>query len=202
MGAGLLSYIDTGQSIFWFSDRRKPFWDFFFTWFTKVGEEPTYFLLAFVFLFVRFRSAALVGAVGIITTIVAFLLKTFFAHDRPILFFEKLGQLDLIQLIDGVHTVTGQTAFPSGHTMSGFALFGFLAFLLKRKKGLALLLFLIAFMVGLSRIYLVQHFLKDVYAGALVGTLIAIVLYLWQAKYPPDPAKRRIDRRFRFKRRG
>ncbi len=201
VGAYFLMRIQTGDFILYFSENRTPFGEFFFTWFTKVGEEPTYLALVFIFLFIRFRYAALVGATGIVTMIVSFGSKAFFGHDRPILFFEKLGNLDTVNLIDGVHTVTGQTSFPSGHTMSGFALFGILAFLLKEKNFLNFVCFIIALLIGISRIYLVQHFLKDIYVGATMGVVIALLLYWFQSKFPKNE-KNLIDRRIRFKKRA
>jgi membrane-associated phospholipid phosphatase len=41
-------------------------------------------------------------------------------------------------------------------------------------------------MAGASRIYLGQHFLEDVVAGAVLGSLIAFVLFtLHQLKFSP-----------------
>ena len=44
-------------------------------------------------------------------------------------------------------------------------------------------LFTIALIVGISRVYLVQHFLKDVYLGAIMGVLIAMGWYYIQARF-------------------
>ena len=132
--------------------------------------------------------------------IISFSSKAFFAHDRPILFFEKLGTLDTINLIDDVYEVTGQTSFPSGHTMSGFALFGILAFILGRKNLIGTLCFITALLIGISRIYLVQHFLKDIYLGAIMGSTIALYIYWFQSRYPINE-KKLLDRRINYKKR-
>jgi len=200
IGAYLLSQIETGDSVFFFSDNRTPERNFFFVWFTKVGELVTYLLLIIAFLFVRFRYSLLVALTGIITMIISFSSKAFFAHDRPILFFEKLGNLNSINLIEGVYEVTGQTSFPSGHTMSGFALFGILTFILGRKNLIGTLCFITALLIGISRIYLVQHFLKDVYLGAIMGSTIALCIYWFQSRFPINENKL-IDRRINYKKR-
>jgi len=73
-------------------------------------------------------------------------------------------------------------SFPSGHSTTGFALFGFLAYLLCRNTqnstyrklilvGAAILILLI----GFSRIYLGVHFLSDVLAGYILGFLWLLV---------------------------
>ena len=39
---------------------------------------------------------------------------------------------------------------------------------------------LAALLVGISRIYLVQHFLKDIYLGSILGVLAALLMYFLQ----------------------
>lgn len=188
VGGIALTQIKTGDFIYFFSNSRTPFGDFFFAWFTKVGEEPTYILLILACLFIRFRYSILISITGIVTMIVSFSSKSFFLHDRPILYFEKLDKLDTLNLIEGVYNITGQTSFPSGHTMSGFALFGILALLLPKKNLTGLFCFLTALLIGISRVYLVQHFLKDIYLGAIMGTTIALLLFWLQSHIPKNEA--------------
>jgi membrane-associated phospholipid phosphatase len=45
--------------------------------------------------------------------------------------------------------------------------------------GIGFFLFLfLALLVGISRVYLLQHFFRDVYAGSMVGVVISSVFYL------------------------
>ena len=68
-------------------------------------------------------------------------------------------------------------SFPSGHTCAGFALFSFLACLLPpRYSRWGIALFIVALLIGYSRIYLAAHFFLDVYAGSIVGTGFTILL--------------------------
>lgn len=71
---------------------------------------------------------------------------------------------------------TGFNSFPSGHTTSAFALATILA-LHSAQKGWGLFFLLLAAGVGYSRIYLGQHFLPDVTAGALLGTVSGVLVY-------------------------
>ena len=83
-------------------------------------------------------------------------------------------------------------SFPSGHSAVSAAFFGFLVYLLMRERivnnsvavasgGLLILL------VGLSRLVLAEHYLSDVLAGYVVGTLWALFGIWWQeATVPVD----------------
>jgi len=123
---------------------------------------------------------------GIAVTIISFLSKSFFLHPRPSAYYKQLGTLQDISLVEGITLLGGLTSFPSGHTMSGFALFTLMIFLLPQKNWIGLLFFSLALVVGVSRIYLVQHFLKDVYVGALIGIGIATIIFYWQNLYPKN----------------
>lgn len=186
-----------GDLLLYFSDNRSYFGDLFFKYGTKLGEEWAFVAILVLFLFIRFRYALLIPLTGLVVMLISFLSKNYFLHPRPSEYYKSLGTLQDINLIEGVHLIKGLSSFPSGHTMAGFALFSLTAFLLKRKKGMGILLFLCALIVGVSRIYLVQHFFKDVYLGAILGVLIAMIIYAIQANYR-FKEERKIDGRIRF----
>ena len=177
IGGVLLFFIETGDAVFYFSGRRSYWVDLFYRYGTEMGEALVYIIALTVLLFVRYRYALVIPLLGFTVSVVAFGMKTFFGHDRPMLYFKKLGLFDQLTVIEGVRLNGGANSFPSGHTMSAFALYAFLAFCLPYKKGGSVVFFLLALMVGVSRIYLVQHFLKDIYLGAIVGVLIAMIWY-------------------------
>ncbi len=187
-GAVLLN-IEKGEAILYFSDHRAPFGDFFFKYFTKLGEEPIYIFFIGLFLFIRFRYAILVPVAGASALLISFALKSYFAHPRPFAFFTNNNFIDQLNLVDGVALYKAMTSFPSGHTTSAFAVFGIVALLYYKKPILGLVLFFFALLVGISRIYLVQHFLEDVYFGAILGTVIAMILFWLQAKIPYNENK-------------
>ena len=60
-----------------------------------------------------------------------------------------------------------RTGWPSNHALNFFAMAAFLGWLSHRRA--ALVLFLVAGLVGLSRIYLGRHYPDQVAAGALIG---------------------------------
>lgn len=192
-GAILLAIMDTGDAIFFFSAHRSYWGDLFFRYFTKMGEAAPYFLAIAILLFVRFRHAAVLPVLGLGVTIATFFFKGLFKHERPFRYFKEIGVFDQINPVEGVVLNAGANSFPSGHTMSAFALYAFLALCLPRKKAAGLLLFSIALLVGISRIYLVQHFFKDVYLGAIMGVLIAVSLYCLQYRMDAPWMSRRFS---------
>lgn len=77
-----------------------------------------------------------------------------------------------------VKAMTSEVSFglPSGHSQNSAAIWGMLA-ASEKKKWTTIIILIIVFFIGLSRIYLGMHFVRDVLAGWLVGGLI-ILLYL------------------------
>ena len=79
-----------------------------------------------------------------------------------------------------IHSVIGSRygtfGFPSAHAANTFALAMFLS-LLFRKKWLTCLLFLWAFMVSYSRVYLAAHYPGDILAGFMVGGIYALAFF-------------------------
>lgn len=156
--------------------------DWFFSWATTLGEELPYIFFTLALFIRKPRLGLLIPITGILVTLLSFGAKTYFAHPRPATFFKQQGTLDLIQAVEGITLHTGFSSFPSGHTFSAFALYSLLAFLSPSKVKAGLVFFLMAFLVAFSRIYLVQHFLKDVYLGALLGVGLAMVVFIYQSR--------------------
>lgn len=188
IGGILLLTQDKGDAIFFFNEHRSPISDSFFIYATMLGEEYVYFLACFIFLFIRFRYALMMPIIGIVVTLVAFLMKSFFAHPRPYRLLCDENLYFLINEIQGIDRYGGFNSFPSGHTMSGFAFYTFLALLLPYKRAWAIIIFTFALLVGISRVYLVHHFLEDVYLGGIVGVFLAMLLYQWQNSWTDNPA--------------
>lgn len=176
-GGTYLAYIEKPEAILFFNENRSDWLNIFFSYVTKLGEELMYVLIVIAFLFVRVRHSILVAVTGLVVMGVSYALKSFFAIDRPKAFFKKNGMLDQIDFVPGVDLHAGATSFPSGHSMSAFALYGLLILILPNRKRYALPLFLIASLVAVSRVYLVQHFWEDIYVGSLIGVVLAMIFY-------------------------
>ena len=182
-GAVWLFTHETGDAIWFFSVHRSPFGDHFFKWITHLGEGLTFVVIILAALFFSYRNALAITLTGLTVVLTSFLSKKIFGHYRPAAVLRNLDEWSQIQLVEGVDLHTGATSFPSGHTMAAFALFSLLAFQSSYKRLLSLLFFSLALSVAVSRVYLVQHFVKDVYAGSVFGLLLAMLFYALQQRY-------------------
>lgn len=102
----------------------------------------------------------------VLITILQIILKNIFTRDRPL-------DINLI-------TETGYS-FPSGHSLTAFAFYGFIIYLIyisniKNKKIHIILFSILIFITGLSRIYLGVHYFTDV-IGGFTFSLLYLIIY-------------------------
>lgn len=176
----LLSFLETGQMVIFFSNHRSEFFNLFFKASNWLGEEWAYILIGIVLLKFNYRHSVGIGITALVVTIFTQTLKYGFRHPRPMLVFQREGIADQIILVEGVIPNLGINSFPSGHTAAAFALFVFMALIFSEKRMFPLLMIALAILGGLARVYLVQHFFKDVVFGAFVGTLAAMLSFYFQ----------------------
>ncbi len=178
----LLSFAK-GDIVLWLNARHGPFGDLFFKYWTNFGDGALLGVLLVFFLFYRYYYALVTVVSIIVQSIVISLFKRWIFEEleRPLAFFGDKVDLNLVEGVR-VHLVN---TFPSGHTTSAFSVFALLALAFAlRRAWLSVVFFIMAVLVGVSRIYLLQHFFVDVYAGAWLGILsvvagIAVVQYWW-----------------------
>ena len=156
---------------------HNNFLDQFFKYITFFGDGRFVFLIALIYLFANKKYGISILISLIINTILIQVLKrvVFFNRFRPSFYFKNLIEDGSWNMIDGVELYE-KFSFPSGHTASIFCLCMSICIFMK-KKYLPLLLVLLAYIVGFSRIYLSQHFLIDVLTGALIGSLIPVLTF-------------------------
>ncbi len=140
----------------------------FFTAMTALGDRRTVITLmtglSAILWIARHRQVAAglwAGAAGSALSVA--LLKVLFARPRPEI---------------GVFAETS-FSFPSGHAAGSVASLAMMVYVLwrvgwLRAPGASLLAISVVFLVGFSRIYLVEHYLSDVLAGYLVGAMWSI----------------------------
>jgi membrane-associated phospholipid phosphatase len=175
--------IKPGSDLSWFNDWKGTWIDYVFIYGTKLGEEHSYILIMLILFFGRRKDVLWIPLIGIIVTIISFLGKQFFREPRPGAFATEPWFADRIILVDGIQPLTGLTSFPSGHTMSAFALACFIIYLFPLRRVWIFVVFGLAVLVGLSRVYLVMHFLRDVLTGSIIGVIVGLVLAYLHSKY-------------------
>jgi membrane-associated phospholipid phosphatase len=180
----LFFVVEKGDVILYFAEDRTEIKNSFFIFCTYLGEGFIYVFSIIAFLFIAYSKSFAICVNALMVLVVSGLFKRFFEHERPERFFnDLLKDSELPNYLPDVVLHSGwTTSFPSGHTTSAFALFSLLAFFIT-SKSLKYLCLLCAVLVGVSRMYLVQHFLKDVTSGMLTGFLIALFVYWLHQKY-------------------
>ena len=168
---------------------RRPWADTLFIYGTRLGEPEAYVVVALIASAIRYRTALFTIVTGLLALIVSAIAKFFFSEARPMRWiFDNAEEVwhSLSLFDENMRNWSEVSSFPSGHTTSAFALYGFVCFNIRRPKVLAsIVCFLLAFEVGFSRMYLLYHFLRDVTAGAVLGTLLGAAAYLLQFYFFP-----------------
>ena len=169
-----IAFIDKGQLELIINQNHSPVLDVFFKYITHLGDGLTLAILLIILLFSNYTLAIISSFSIVFQSILVSLFKRwiFEGLERPLAFFDESVSLNLVQGVD-VHS---HNTFPSGHTATGFALFALILVILQNRNViLSTLLFFLAISVGFSRVYLMQHFLIDVYFGALIGMLSVLL---------------------------
>lgn len=156
--------------------------DAFFYRYTFLGDGLFAVLLSVVlFFFVKTQRLSIKLLVSfIVSGLLAQLFKNLFQHPRPSAFFTPE---QYPYFFNGV-SINNYVSFPSGHTTTAFAITFILASYTKNKM-LQILLLILAILAGYSRIYLAQHFLEDVLAGAILGSSISAICLFYSGKVTP-----------------
>ena len=167
---------------------REPGLTSYFRFVTEVGDLYGYLIvlgISFFISLVVFKSwkyVAQITFVGIISAVSNLVLKRFVDRARP----------------EIEHLVSVETlSYPSGHAMSAMAFYGFLIYLFSRfninkylKIGVIMVLILLIFSIGISRIYLGVHFPSDIAGGFIAGfiwVIFCIMLFNLIDVYRWDP---------------
>ena len=154
--------------------------DILFLNLTYLGDGLVAFFLILVFLWVSFREAMTFLLITLFITVVVSIMKAHLFPEliRPVIYFKST---ELLHLVPG-YKPPYMGSFPSGHTATIFSVTLFLSIHIK-SRSVKLLLLLIAFMVGYSRVYLSAHFPGDVVAGAAIGVLITLLCYPFSRQF-------------------
>lgn len=157
-----------GNILLWIQEYiRNDFLTPIFKFITSLGDKGiVWIIVAIILLFFKeYRKtgimvgASLLGSLLFNNTIV----KNIVCRTRPYKAIETLTVLI---------PEPGEYSFPSGHTSSSFAAGVVLYLMLPKKYGVPAMI--LAFLIGISRLYVGVHYPTDVLGGMVMGTLIAV----------------------------
>ena len=148
---------------------KSDFLTMFYKFITEFASIFIILLISLIFLFVfkKYGVFLIINAFNIL--ILNTVLKLIFMRDRP---------FDLMIISEDGYS------FPSGHAMAALGFYGFIIYIIyhlnlsKRIKYLFIILLgILIFLIGLSRIYLGVHYASDVIAGYM-ASLSYLIIYI------------------------
>ena len=142
-------------------------------------------VIALIFLLKEKKYSRFIALNLLVSFLLNRLLKIIFRRQRP-------GRIQFV-------TEKGYS-FPSGHAMISFAFYGFIIYLIyknvknkKIKNTAIILLSLLIFLIGISRIYLGVHYVTDVLGGFVFGAIYLFVFIKYV--YNANPKKKEIKKK-------
>ncbi len=152
---------------------HNPFFDVFFKYITHFGEG-WFAVPACLFLLYKNKKWGIAASIISISSAIITQFNKHYVFEnayRPALVLKDFK----LNFVDGVE-ILNYNSFPSGHTTFAFAIFTCFAFIYHKPLQQIFFLFC-ALLVAFSRIYLLQHFLRDTIVGAIIGFVCAFVLF-------------------------
>jgi membrane-associated phospholipid phosphatase len=172
-GAYLIINYNRGDISLVLNNNHSNELDMFFKYYTNVGDGLFSVLVILLLSFKSIRNSLIGLSSFLITGLFAQIIKHIFVMPRPKAFFPDFASMHQVADIN----IYSNFSMPSGHTATAFALFFLLALINKKHYGVNF--FLLAFLVGMSRIYLLQHFFVDVYVGSIIGISVTLFFYYY-----------------------
>ncbi len=163
---------------------ESGFNDLFLGGLTLAGYLHVILPVALFYLYVidkkNFRRNSIILLVAVLLGgLVVQILKQIVARPRPLKEMEPLILSGKVR-IHNLFYAYRESSFPSGHTQSAFGAATVLICIYRKH---ALYLILIAFLMGLSRIYVGVHFPLDVISGAILGVIASFAVFKLAARH-------------------
>ncbi|GMG96428.1 phosphatase PAP2 family protein [Tepidimicrobium xylanilyticum] len=154
---------------------KSKFLDRFMPRFTNLGGVFSTTFIIFCLLVFGKGIGRIIGIQGAVTLAISqsitYSLKSLLSRERPYNILKDLNTFGI---------VLKDYSFPSGHTSASFSIAAIIALNMPK---LSILVFPIALLIGISRIYLGVHYPTDVVAGIVLGTGSAILVHNYLMNY-------------------
>lgn len=179
VAGALVLLLPNGEELYALNSLRVEPWNTLMRTITWLGEWPIWLGLILYWGWKSHRFALAIGIGSLMLMGFNYLLKETTKKPRPISWARQQDARQLV-FVPEEYVNSADTSFPSGHTASAFAVFFLISHITAQHKyawfGLPAAALAIA--VGISRIFLVQHFLADVIAGAIIGLSFGLLIWI------------------------
>ena len=154
-----------------------------FIFYSRVFEGWCFLFISIVMLFISKKKLVMFILAGLLCWLITLVLKDYVFGNLPRP--NKYLPLESYShILEDVSIYKSQYTFPSGHSMTAFAVMSLFSTFTK-KRFWPVVFFVIALGAAFSRIYLLQHFFIDIYVGAIIGYGITILnLFLFTKVFP------------------
>lgn len=146
---------------------RNSFLDKIMPLITKLGNIGVFWIIlaCFFILIKKYRKIGIMMFIAIFLCALTgnIILKPLVKRIRP---------FDLVHFTQLLISAPKDFSFPSGHTMVSFAS---ASVIISQNKKWGIYAFILAFLIGFSRLYLFVHFPSDVIIGAVIGCILGII---------------------------
>lgn len=161
-----------GEPLLFINRYHYHVYDYFFFVMTYFGDGLfSVFFLVGILLFVNIRKAFVVTFTFLAVVLVIQALKFTFVEPRPFVYFQETQGVYYIPWLE-IHKFN---SFPSGHTAQAFCFAACICFYAQKRY--TVLVFTLAALTGLSRMYLLQHFPVDVLVGSFVSVVLTTLIF-------------------------
>lgn len=175
LGLLVINTVNHGTILMKINSLFNSFFNTFFEFVTYLGDGLLFLLLILFLSTIKYRHSIIFAFGFVISGGLAQLIKNIIQAPRPKNYFESIDHLNVADN----WTLYSNYSFPSGHTTTAFCIATLLVLSFKFSNSIKMTLFTIALIVGISRIYLLQHFFLDVYAGAILGTFSGLIIFYY-----------------------
>lgn len=160
---------------------KNKFFDYFMYRVTDLGGAIFTSILSLIIIIfgsaeVRFMGIEAIAALTFSQAVVQ-VLKRGFGRERPYKMVENINTFK-IELKD--------YSFPSGHTTASFCMAATLSLNMPK---LSIFLYILAMIIGISRIYLAVHYPTDVLVGIILGVASSMIVHFFLLDYLMNIAK-------------
>ena len=148
---------------------------------TSLGDVTTLFILGIVLTIIRrTRKVGMIFLIALVVIVVLVMyIKPLIGRELPPYEFEPASELpeNFSLESDSLAPLAAGFSYPSGHASRATALAFIVGYAIyKRSKKMGYAIWAFPVIIGITRIYVMQHYPTDIIAGFMLGGLVSVVL--------------------------
>jgi undecaprenyl-diphosphatase len=181
VASGATFAADDAASRFFKTLHGNEFVDGFMVVLTTFGDVSTLFIFGIIITIIRrTRKVGMVFLIALVVLVVLIMyLKPVIGRDIPPYEFKpSIGLLENFSIEnDSLAPIAAGFSYPSGHASRAAAFAFIVGFALYNKSKIAgYALWSFPVLIGITRLYVMQHYPTDIVAGIIFGTIVSVLL--------------------------